>query len=227
MITTDQLQLVSNSVFGGNLETIFLQQAIRLNAVASAINFQMKRAALSTVTPIYIPPSVAIAGIPVTTRTQESYMYQSDVPHFPTEKGAVLTDHVILHPIQINIAFVVSNWNPDDAKYSLALLDLMWRSRKRIELQLTHRKLDNMVLTHLQADNEAPNWRALSFRATFEQVNLVELQTVPIEKEKVQPTEKTSGAEVSKSAEYPTDRGYQKPQTTGLQSLWNKMTGSN
>lgn len=227
MISLDQLQLVSNSVLGGSLETIFLRQAIRLNAVTSAVNFQMQRAALASTTPVYIPPKVAIAGIPVTTRTQESYMYRSDVPHFPTEKGAILTDHVILHPIQVNVAFVISNWNPDDAKYSLELLDLMWKSRSRVELQLTHRKLDNMVLTHLQADNEAPNWRALSFRATFEQVNTVELQDVPMEKEKVEPTEKTSGAEVSKSAEYPVDRGYQKPKTTGLQSLWNKVTGTN
>lgn len=227
MISSDQLQLVGNSILGGNLETIFLRQAIRLNAVNAALNFQAQRIALAATKPVYIPPKVAIAGIPVTTRTQESYMYRSDVPHFPTEKGAILTDHVILHPIQINIAFVISNWNPDDAKYSLELLDLMWRSRSRVELQLTHRKLDNMVLTHLQADNEAPNWKALSFRATFEQVNMVELQTVPMAKEKVEPTEKTSGAEVSKSAEYPTDRGYQKPKTTGLQSLWNKMTGAN
>lgn len=219
MITSDQLQLVSNSVLGGSLETIFLRQAIRLNAVTAAINFQAQRVALSSVNPVYIPPRVAIAGIPVTTRTQESYMYRSDVPHFPTEKGAVLTDHVILHPIQINIAFVVSNWNPDDAKYSLSLLDLMWRSRKRLELQLTHRKLDNMILTHLQADNEAPNWKALSFRATFEQVNLVELEAVQMPKEKVEPTEKTSGAEVSKSAEYPVDRGYQKPKTTDRTSI--------
>lgn len=220
MALTDRLQLISNSLVGGNIVSVLTRQAIRLNALGSAAAFALRKSQLYTQAQAYIPPAIFVAGIPVSARMQEAYTFQSDISQHPVESGAPVTDHVLLHPLRINLSFEISNWRKGDAEYSLSLFELMWQQRVLVELLTEHKKIPDMVLIHFEAANTTPVWGRLECRATFQQVKLVELETAPYPEEKVTPTENTGGEDVSKSAESPVDQGQQTPQDkSGLTNL--------
>lgn len=220
MALTDRLQLISNSLVGGNIVSVLTRQAIRLNALGSAAAFAARKSQLYTQAQTYIPPAIFIAGIPVSARLQEVYTFQSDITRHPVESGAPVTDHVILQPIRIDLSFEISNWRKGDAEYALSLFELMWQQRVLVELLTEHKKIPDMVLIHFEGGNSAPIWGRLGCRATFQQVKLIELETTPYPKDKVTPTDNTGGTDVSKSIESPVNTGQQTPQDkSGLLNL--------
>ena len=161
-----------------------------------------------------------MTSFPVTIRLQEAYTYSSDVTRHAIESGAILSDHVILQPIRIDLAFDVSNWENGHAEYALDLLESIWRERTPVDLQTEHKNLSNMVMTSLQGDNSAPQWGKLSFRASFQQLKLVSLQVSDFPESKVSPEEQTGGPATPKSSETKTDNGKQTPRTSALAGLF-------
>ena len=232
----DNIKRVSgqlNSVVGGDLVSILLRQSVRLGNLLRTAQFQSKKlllqqmnpqlqksfnpntARLQAISPTYSPPYVFLAGIPVTTKSQETYQYSSDATQFPVESGSMLTDHVILQPLRITVAAEICNWEDGRPEYALQLLEEMWRLRLPIELQTVHKKIPDMVLVNLQVENTVPAWGALSFRATFQSISLITLQTEKYSTGKVTPTSKTSGANNSKSVESPVRNGKSRPNPLG------------
>jgi len=214
MSINDRAQLINNGQMGGDIVAIYMQQAIRTMAVSASMVSQASReVALEggvDGSPNYIPPALFVAGVPVTVRTQETYSYDAEITETAIEDAAIISDHIILHPIKIDLSFELSNWTPGQAAYSLDLLETMWKSRVRLDLQTEHKKIKNMVLEKLSVVNSAPVWGRLEFKATFKQVSDASLPTITMTASQVQhQPEKTSGPEVTKSAEPPVQNGQQ------------------
>ncbi len=120
-------------------------------------------------------------AIPVSARLQEVYTYAAEVTRYPVESGSVVSDHVILQPIRVDLVFEVSNADGIQLpQRSLEEIIKQLESRQPIVLATQHSSLNNMVCTGVQAENQASVWGALSFRASFQQVKQVSLQTTAI-----------------------------------------------
>ena len=227
MALTDQLRQIANSAVGGNVVTILARQAIKLNALKGVMKFEAQRAQLESYTPPYEQPTVFVAGVPVSVRQQETYTFQSDISNHAIESGAALTDHVILQPVRVDLSFEVTNWEAGQAEHSLNLLEELWRSRALIDLLTEHKKISDMVLINLQADNCVPNWGRLAYRASFQQIKFVTLQTSKFQAKKVAHTEKTGGPDTSKSNEAPVDNGQAAPRESALKKGVRGLFGGN
>lgn len=211
MAIEDRLQVVSSAATGGDVVAILLRQAIvkqNIRRPREGVPFTVEN------------PTPFIAGIPVSTRSQEAYMYQADITKHAVESGAILSDHVILQPVRLDLAFGISNWEPGYAEYAFDLLEALWRSRSPIELITEHKRMPDMILTSLQADNSAPQWGVLNCRASFQQLKFVTLESVKFPAAKVATEEETGGPSTPKSAETKTDNGKQSPRTSSLSTLW-------
>ena len=215
------LQSIPNTLVGGNVVTILARTAIRLNALKQAASYRSQSNGLQV--PTYNPPSVWVAAVPVSVLKQEAYSYQSDATSHALESGAVLTDHVIVHPVRIDLSFEVTNWEEGAAEYALQLLEKMRDDRELLTLQTKHRQLDGMVLTSLQASNEAETWGALAFRASFQRIKLITLQTKKYPASTTKATEKTGGPDVTQSSQPATDAGQQAPKQSALLTLTEKL----
>lgn len=139
--------------------------------------------------------------IPASAKLQESYHYQAEVTQFPTEAGALVSDHVIVRPLRLELTFEVTNINGQTGNIYASYQDAndAWNqaksrleSREPVQLLTAHTLLDNMVCVSIQADNTAPLWGKLAFRIAFQQVQQLALQTVKITEGKVISTDKTS-----------------------------------
>jgi hypothetical protein len=186
------------SNIGGNVQAILSQQSVR-----TAITYGAWAYALT-----WQPPPVYVAGIPVSTRQQESYQYRAEATKVAIEDGSPITDHVILEPLVVNIVCEVGNWYPGWAEYSLNLLEKMWKERQQLTLITAHKSIDNMVLVGLRAENEAPHWKRLRFELTFQEIPKIKVETTQYNSGNTTKADQTSGPDVSKSASDATDRGH-------------------
>lgn len=140
----------------------------------------------------YQPPVYWLnSTIPFTAVTQEVYEMSAEATQHAVETGAVLSDHVILKPLRVEMEFEVSNYdglgkNAKLAKTALNEALILWMNRKWFTLITTHRSLDNMLCLHVRAINEASSWGRLAFRATFQQIKQVSLSVASFPAEKVQ-----------------------------------------
>jgi hypothetical protein len=120
-------------------------------------------------------------AIPVSAKLQEAYTYAAEVTRYPVESGSIVSDHIILQPIRVDLVFEVSNADgillP---QRSLEGFIKQLESRQPTTLLTQHSSLKLMVCTGIQADNQAPVWGKLNFRASFQQVQQVTLQTTAI-----------------------------------------------
>lgn len=214
MSISDRLTVVSNSLVGGSVVALLLKQRIRMKAIKGLYEFQAKKTGLSA--PSMDNNSTIVVGVPVSVRLQETYTYQSDVTKHAVESGALMSDHVILHPVKVDLSFEVSNWDKGMSENALELLEAIHLSRVPIDLLTEHKKMSDMVMVSLQADNSVPQWGKLTFRATFQQLQFVTLQVVKYPKAKIKHTKNTGGPDTSKSAEAPKNNGQQKPRESAL-----------
>lgn len=131
----------------------------------------------------YVIPIINYSQVfPIHAVTQESYEYSAEVTQHAVESGVIFSDHVILKPVKVTGTFVVSNYDglgssADMAKAALEEFTNQWEIRQPMELITTHTTLENMVLTTFNADNDVDAWGRLTFKATFQQVNFVSLET--------------------------------------------------
>ena len=207
------LQLVSNSLLGGDIVTVMVRQLIRLKAASAAIAFRAKVAGLAAQSALddYQFPDVCIGTIPVSVKKQESYALRAEATRHAIESGANLTDHVILYPIQIDVAFEVTNWDAAKPAQAHELFMKLWKERTLTDLETTHTIIRNMVMINYHANNVMPNWGALDCTATFIQANFVNTQSLSITSDQVKPTDGTGGPDISKSASTKVNSGLQTP----------------
>lgn len=202
MAITGKLITASNALLGGSVVGILLRQKALLmrdyiDPLLDEFGFNVQN------------PRPIIAGIPVSTRKQEATMYKADVTQHAVEAGAILSDHVILQPIRLELSFDVTNWDKYYAKQAQELLEKLFFRREPITLQTEHSQLINMIITSLEIDNSAPEWGKLDCRASFQQLNFVTLETVAFPAKKVKPESQTGGPSTPKSAETTTNNGRQ------------------
>lgn len=129
----------------------------------------------------YLVPQYNYVAIPVHTKLQESYTYSAEVTRYPVESGSLVSDHVILQPILVDLSFEISNYDGiETSKRGLEAAIKQLESRQPVTLITQHLSLDQMVCTNIQSSNQAPLWGKLNFRASFQQVKQVTLQTMMI-----------------------------------------------
>jgi len=147
----------------------------------------------------YVPPRYDYIAIPVDAKLQESYSYQAEVTQFPIENGTPMSDHVIIKPLRVELTFEVANFRAgllkdavkgEAGKYALEQWFTQLLSRQTVDLQTAHKLLKNMVCTSIQADNSAPLWGKLAFRASFVQITKVTYQNTIITTDMVQMSSK-------------------------------------
>lgn len=176
------LQPISNQVVG--------------TVVAAVLKAQVYKRATPPPQPgEFTPPSFhlnyMVPMVRITALTQEVYEAHAEVTQHAVEDGTPFSDHVILRPLRFEMSFEVSNYDGlgSDAQLAKKALDNMlqvWRNRRLFSLLTTHRLLENVVCLSLQVTNDAPEWGRLTFRATFQEVKLVTLQSAAFPKERVQ-----------------------------------------
>ena len=194
-----------NDFIGGNVTGIVLGAALRLKAMLTA------PPAVQGQSPLEITSNRAYlgyAGIPIHTRRQEAYRLAAEVVQHTLENGAKMSDHVILHPIQIDLQFDISNWVASEAEYILDLFFQLHLARLPVDLITEHKILPRMVMSDFNPINNVPEWGKLSCSASFIQVNFKSVETTTYIEENVTPVEdKTGGPDAAKSASDSIDNG--------------------
>jgi len=170
-LSTGRYISVANSLIGGKVTSILQKQKLMAKAKATGYG---------TDTSNYQAQEAYVAGIPVSTRMQETYQLQSEATLHALESGAKVTDHVILNPLKVDCSFTVVNMNYAAPRTILQHFIDLWQSRNIVTLITEHQLLENMVLINLQADNAAPEWGKLDFRCTFQQIGFYTLAEVNI-----------------------------------------------
>ena len=193
---------VANASLGGNIVTILVRQLIKMKGRQGLAAFRSKVAGLQleSADMEYVSPSVDVGCIPVTVKKQEAHSYRADVTQHSMESGAVLSDHVILQPIHIDVSFEITNLDlakPQEAHDKFVLL---MQQRTPLDLQTKHGIIENVILSTYQANNEAPNWGALDCRASFTQIKYISIKSIKFPENQVAPTDNTGGPDISKSA---------------------------
>jgi hypothetical protein len=128
--------------------------------------------------------SVIIDGYTIDAAVQEDLRFSSDISEFPVEEGPGVTDHVRNRPKEVTIEGVVSDTSLRPvadtrgilslpSEEFLARLELIHEFRDPVTIETTQRVFDDMVLKDLSIPRDARTGDALSFRATFQQVELV------------------------------------------------------
>ena len=176
------LQPISNQVVGTVIAAILKRQVYQRAATPSLPgSYTPEKFYLN-----YMNPMVAVSTV-----TQEAYEAHAEVTQHPVEDGSVFSDHVILRPLRFEMTFEVSNYDgfgteAISAKQTLDNMLKVWRARQLFSLLTTHRLLENVVCLSISATNDAPEWGRLSFRATFQEIRLVPLQSQTFPRDRVQ-----------------------------------------
>lgn len=194
------LTAISSLVIGGNIIAILLQQTMRLKAMIGGL----------TSAAGYLPPSVDIAGVPVSARTQEVYQYRAEVTRYAIESAKYAADHVILYPLEIELSFQLGNWYPGFVERSFDLLEDMFEARNLLDLMTEHRIIKNVVLREFRLENEAPVWGKLDCHAVFQQIPLVSIQATATPATTTA-TSKTGGPSADKTATPEVNSGTKTP----------------
>ena len=211
---------IQAAAIGGTLVGVLVKQIARIKAASRLTGNRAKTIEEGRILPniFATPPNIYfIAAAPVSARLQEQYRYESEITKHAVESGVIYSDHIILHPIRVDIEAEMSNcmYGVCNAKNSLECFEALRNDRTSVELILTHKTLPDMFLAEFTALNEPPAWGKLHFRASFQQINSVTLQIGKASKSllSLSPAAKTSTPDVSMSAAPPKKAGRQKPQT--------------
>jgi len=131
-----------------------------------------------------------IAFIPVDAKLVEAHRPTATASSFALEDGAVITDHVIINPVTIEIEFLITNQDVPNTSIASSygvraiflyqlLLDML-RKRELHTIVTRHNIYPNMCLIELPVDHSAPFTGSLSGKAKFQQVNKAKLFNVSI-----------------------------------------------
>jgi len=210
-----KLKSLPSALIGGDIVAILIRQKMLTKAKEKAKNKLAPESSASINN-----PSTFIAGIPVTVIQQEAYSYSSEVTRYPVESGAIISDHIILDPIRIDISFETSNMTKEDAKNTLEMIEVARLLRQPVDLLTTFKKISNMVISNFSGNNSIPEWGVLKGRLSFVQIGVGIIQLKPYTGEKLIPQKQTGGPDASKSAVTPSTPGVVKPKSSTLSNLF-------
>lgn len=118
--------------------------------------------------------------VPVDTKITETHKPTATPSNFALENGAVVTDHVILNPLILEMEFILSNrdipFGSVPASYGIraallyTLLFKQLQTRKLYTVLTRHRLYTDMCLIELPAEHAAPFTGMLTCRAKFQQI---------------------------------------------------------
>lgn len=179
-MTISQLTRSDAGIVAANIIGIMLQAKAEVSAIAfAARQGEYELQAMRQITTGASSPSPEILpGIPVSVRTAEIYDWEAEVTQYMVEDGSVISDHIILRPFRLELGFEVDNfYGTGAAKLALDKLVDKFKQRNILEIITTFGTLQNMVCKSIHAENITPNWGALEFRASFQQLSLAKLST--------------------------------------------------
>jgi hypothetical protein len=134
-----------------------------------------------------------IAGVLVDNRLSETHEATAEATLFPVDGASPdVTEHVILAPPKITIEAWISNIDGsfipaigERAKQALIDLQTLRIDRELLEVVTYHIIYEDMVLVEIKAVHENLETGALKVSCTFQQVNPVQSQLLPIPAETV------------------------------------------
>ena len=126
-------------------------------------------------------PGTNVAGIPVSVKESESHAFTSTPIDTAVENGAILTDHVVVNPVEVEVVFDMVNTRSllsyfgtastafDAFEYFESLLS----NRELVTLITEHKVYANMLCIDFTPSHVAPFKGALKCTARFRQINFV------------------------------------------------------
>lgn len=123
----------------------------------------------------------AVSSVRVDVITVETHKKKATPTQIPLEDGSIVSDHVIIQPNEVTIAFEMSNIDEgqppvgERAKTAFADLSQLELKRELLEVMTTHELYKDMVLTAIDASNAAPFDGRLVATATFTQISRVKV----------------------------------------------------
>jgi hypothetical protein len=126
-------------------------------------------------------PGNNVAGIPVSVKESESHAFTSTPIDTAVENGAILTDHVVVNPVEVEVVFDMVNTRSllsyfgtastafDAFEYFESLLS----NRELVTLITEHKVYANMLCIDFTPSHVAPFKGALKCTARFRQINFV------------------------------------------------------
>lgn len=137
------------------------------------------------------PGTTQIQSIVVDVVPQETHTMESDVTHSPVETGVDVTDHIRPKPRTYAIANgLVSECpltsspgeTPDPSAPGQAYQALVeiWESQALLTITTAIERYDNMVMVSCPVTRTVKDGDSLRFSATFEEIQIVQSQTVSV-----------------------------------------------
>lgn len=126
-------------------------------------------------------PGNNVAGIPVSVKESESHAFTSTPIDTAVENGAILTDHVVVNPVEVEVVFDMVNTRSllsyfgtastafDAFEYFESLLS----NRELVTLITEHKVYAHMLCIDFTPSHVAPFKGALKCTARFRQINFV------------------------------------------------------
>lgn len=141
-----------------------------------------------------------VAGVEVSVIISESHNYTAQSTKLAMESGTIVSDHIILQPVAVDIVFEVVNTAEGKAiaKDVLETFYNVMAQRELLELITEHRVYENMALVNVSALHAAPFKGRLQLSATLEEMPQVVIESVGREPSRLAAgsTSKTASAEV-------------------------------
>lgn len=133
-----------------------------------------------------------IASIIVDVTPTETHTLESEVTHFPVEQGVDITDHIRPKPRTYTISnglvsecpVVGQGVEPDPTAAGQAYRSLVeiWENQALLTITTGIERYDNMAMTSAPVTRTAKDGNSLRFSATFEEIQIVQSQTVAVTK---------------------------------------------
>ena len=153
-------------------------------------------------------PGNNVAGLPVSVKESESHAFSASPIDTAVETGVILTDHVIVNPVEVEVIFDMVNTRSllsyfgstafDAFEYFESLLN----NRELVTLVTEHKVYANMLCIDFTPSHVAPFKGALKCSARFRQINFVTILSSGR-----QPTQLGAGAK--KTASQASQKGQQ------------------
>lgn len=155
-------------------------------------------------------PGNNVAGLPVSVKESESHAFSASPIDTAVETGVILTDHVIVNPVEVEVIFDMVNTrsllsyfgSASTAFDAFEYFESLLNNRELVTLVTEHKVYANMLCIDFTPSHVAPFKGALRCSACFRQINFVTILSSGR-----QPTQLGAGAK--KTASQASQKGQQ------------------
>ena len=126
-------------------------------------------------------PGNNVAGLPVSVKESESHAFSASPIDTAVETGVILTDHVIVNPVEVEVIFDMVNTrsllsyfgSASTAFDAFEYFESLLNNRELVTLVTEHKVYANMLCIDFTPSHVAPFKGALKCSARFRQINFV------------------------------------------------------